>query len=299
MERQTKNKQVSDTQSSKMNRFIPHCLNDTVFFYATKLEKCHDLTWSVDVDPAACLVSMAANTEGLSTVNELREGSLLKTVEDDRIIYQGKILLSSGIILAVNDKILMLLRDDEAPVDPLKWTSAAGRCDREPFLTALKEFYEEIILFDSVSGQPVFVIFPENDYLKEAKEIYRATLARKGFKHPVAEWVFINADFDRHNSSLLQQVRTRFASGEITGDGAPEVFTDMFFPFMDEENNTLELRLLASVSIPDKTESQLAFCDGEYKRTVKLFTVENFMRMEDSSLVGMMSYYRREALSSK
>jgi len=89
---------VNDTPASKMNCFIPHGLDDTVFFYATKLEKCQDLTWSVDVDPAACLVSMAANTEGLSTVNDLREGSLLKTVEDDRIIYQGKILLSSGII---------------------------------------------------------------------------------------------------------------------------------------------------------------------------------------------------------
>lgn|GEM_PF-1874392 len=290
---------MSDTPASKMNRFISHSLDDTVFFYATKVEKNSDLIWSVDVDPAACLVSMAANTEGLPTVNDLREGSLQKTVEHDRIIYQGKVLLSSGIILAVNGKILMLLRDDEAPVDPLKWTSAAGRCDREPFLTALKEFYEEVILFDRVSGKPVFVIFPENDYLEEAKEIYRTTLARKGFKHLVTEWVFINADVDCHHSSLFQQVRTRFTSGEITGDGTPEIFTDMFFPFMDEENNTLELRLLASVSIPDKTEFQLAFCDGEYKRTVKLFTVEDFMRMEDSSLVGMMSYYRREALSSK
>jgi hypothetical protein len=299
MERRTKDKQVSDTQSSKMNRFIPHSLDDIVFFYATKVEKNGDLTWSVDVDPAACLVSMAANTEGLPTVNDLREGQVLKTVEKDRVVYEGRILLSSGIILTVNDKILMLLRDDEAPVDPLKWTSPAGRCDREPFLTALKEFYEEVILFDGVSGKPVFMTYPENHYLAEAKKSYRTTLARKGFMHPVEEWLIFNADIERNGSSLLQQVRTCFEFRDTTDDSEREVFMDLFFPFMDEENNTLELRLLASAAIPDKTEFQLAFCDGEYERTVKLFTLDDFFPMEDSALVGMMSFYRRKALLSK
>ena len=294
-----RHKQVSDAQTSKMNRFILHGLDDTIFFYATKLEKYHDLTWSIDVDPASCLVSMAANTEGLPTVNNLRKGSLQKTVEDDRIIYQGKILLSSGIMLTVNDKILMLFRDEDAPVEPLKWTSPAGRCDREPFLTALKEFYEEVILFDRISGKPVFVAFPKHEYFEQVKQIFRLTLARKGFIQPVEEWIFINADFERNNSTLLQSVRTCFESCETTDDDDRETYTGMFFPFMDEENNTLELRLLASVSMPNKTEVQLAFCDGEYERTVKLFTKEDFLRIEDTYLVSTMTYYKREALLPK
>lgn len=282
---------MNNTQITKMNRFIPHNLDDTIFFYATKVEKSSDLTWSVDVDPAACLVNMAANTEGLPTVNDLRQGKVLKKIENNHVVYEGKILFSSGIILTVNGKILMLFRDEEAPVEPLKWTCPAGRCDREPFLTALKEFYEEVILFDSVTGQPVFVSFPCHQYYEQAQEIYRLTLAGKGFMQPIEDWVFIDADFERNHSPLLKQVRTCFTSDKI---GRQEVYTDMFFPFMDEENNTLELRLLASVSIPDKTEARLAFCDGEYGRPVKLFTKEGFLLMDDSFLVSMMSYYKRK-----
>jgi len=86
-----------------------------------------------------------------------------------------------------------------------------------------------------VSGQPVFVIFPENDYLEQKRDLFALHWARKGFQHPVAEWVFINADFDRHNSSLLQQVRTRFASGEITRRRRTGIFYGYVFPVMDEE----------------------------------------------------------------
>lgn len=277
-----------------MNSFIPHNLDDTVFFYATKVEKAGNSTWFVNVDQTNCLVSMAANTDGLPSVNDLREGRVLKKVENEHVVYEGNILFSSGIIITVNNKVLMLLRDEQAHVEPLKWTSPAGRCDREPFLTALKEFYEEIIIFDRVTGKPVFVTFPEHEYFEQAQDIYHVTLTSKGFMQPIEEWILLSADFQRNNSSLLQQVGTCFTSGEITADGTQEVYSDMFFPFMDEENNTLELRLLASVSIPDKTEAQLAFCDGEYERTVKLFTNEDFIRMEDSSLVGTMLYYRRE-----
>lgn len=116
---------------------------------------------------------------------------------------------------------------------------------------------------------------------------------------PVEEWIFINADFERNNSTLLQSVRTCFESCKTTGDDDREIYTGMFFPFMDEENNTLELRLLASVSMPNKTEVQLAFCDGEYERTVKLFTKEDFLRIEDTYLVSTMTYYKREALLPK
>lgn len=284
---------MSNTPISKMNSAIPHSLDDTVFFYATKVENAGDSTWSVDVNQTDCLVNMAANTDGLPSVNELRKDRVLKKAENGRVVYEGKILFSSGIILTVNSKILMLFRDDKAPVEPLKWTCPAGRCDKEPFLTALKEFYEEVILFDGVTGQPVFVNFPEHHYFEQAQEIYRLTLAGKGFMQPIEEWIFIDADFERNSSSLLRLVRTYFTAGEISRDGTHEVYADRFFPFMDEENNTLELRLLASVSIPDKTEAQLTFCDGEYERTVKLFTNEDFIRMEDSSLVGTMLYYQR------
>lgn len=294
MKYQIKDKPVSNTPTGKMNSVIPDSLDDTVFFYATKVEKAGDSIWSVDVDQADCLVSMAANTDGLPSVNDLRECRVLKKVENGHVVFEGKILFSSGIILTVNDKVLMLFRDEQAPVEPLKWTSPAGRCDREPFLTALKEFYEEVIIFDGVTGKPIFVTFPEHEYSEQAQDIYRLTLAGKGFMQPIGEWIFVSADFECNNSPLLQQVRTCFTSTEITDDDTQEVYTDMFFPFMDEENNTFELRLLAFVSIPDKTEVQLSFCDGEYERAVKLFTNEDFMRMEDSSLVGTMSYYRRK-----
>jgi hypothetical protein len=281
-----------------MNQFIPSQLDDKVFFYSRKLVNDNDI-WHIHVDPASCLVSMGNSEDGLPTVADLRQGVLQKKSERDSVVYEGRILLSSGVILTINNKILMLMRDDEAPVDPLKWTSPAGRCDREPVLTALKEYYEEVILFDHVSGEPVFVTFPDNDYAEAVKEIYRTTLIRKGFKHPTTEWISFTADFGSRNRLHLQTVRTCFGSDEMTDDDdRREVFIDNYFPFFDEENNTLELRLLASLSIPDETEARLAYCDGEYERPVKLFSEKEFMQMTHLSMVSTMSYFRKETLQS-
>jgi len=288
---------MRDTNFRGMNHFIPPHMDDIVYFYARKIVKRLPSNWYIHVDPAACLVSMKNKGEGFPTVEDLRQNVPQKIIEPDKVIYEGRVLFSGGIILTVNDKILMLQRDKDAPVDPLKWTSPAGRCDREPLLTTLKEFYEEVILFDNVSGKPIFVTFGNEAYFEELKEIYGETLKRKGFKYPSNEWIFVHADVGSKYEAHLQEVRTCFGPDETSSScGEQEVFTGKFFTFFDEEGNTLEVRLLAFLLIPAGMEAHMAFLNGEFEQTVKLFTKEEFMLMEESALVRTMSYFRKEVL---
>lgn len=288
---------MRDTNFRRMNYFIPPDMDDEVYFYARRIVKRPPSNWYLHVDPAACLVSMRNRGGGVPTVENLRQNILQKKMEPDKVIYEGRVLFSGGIILTVNDKILMLQRDKDAPVEPLKWASPAGRCDREPLLTSLKEFYEEVILFENVSGKPIFVTFENEAYFEELKKVYDETLKRKGFKYPSNEWIFVHADVGSKHEAHLQEVRTCFGSDETSDSfGEQEIFTGRFFTFFDEEGNTLEVRLLASLLIPTRTEAHMAFRDGEYERPVKLLTKEEFMLMEESVLVRTMSYFRKDVL---
>lgn len=289
-----------DGNSKGMNQFIPHHLDDMVYFYARRIVKEHGSNWIIYVAPNACLVNLRDRGDGLPTVEDLRQGVLQTKVGQDKAIFEGRVLFSGGIILTINGKILMLFRDKEAPVAPLKWTSPAGRCDREPLLTALKEFYEEVILFDKISGKPVFVSFENEAYFEEVKKIYSRTLKRKGFMQPVEEWIFFHADVGGKFGYHLQEVRTYFGFDEESGGSSgEEVFTGKFFTFFDEEGNTLEMQFLASIMVPPEIEARMAFCDGEFERTVRLFTEQEFMLMDESSLVPTMVYFRNEVLKRR
>jgi hypothetical protein len=288
---------MRDTNSGRMNHFIPPHMDDTVYFYARKIVRRLPSNWYIHVAPAACRVSMKNQGEGFPTVEDLRQNVPQRITEPGKVIYEGRVLFSGGIILTINDKILMLQRDRDAPVDPLKWTSPAGRCDREPLLTALKEFYEEVILFDKVLGKPIFVTFGNVAYFEQLKEIYGETVKRKGFEYPSNEWIFVYADVESKDEAYLQEVQTCFGPDETSDTfSEQEVFTGRFFTFFDEEGNTLEMRLLASLLIAAETEANMAFRDGEYERTVKLFTKEEFMFMKESALVRTISYFRKQVL---
>jgi hypothetical protein len=283
-----------------MNHFIADALDDKVFFYARKVDQGPDMNWDIHVDPNACLVSMEDMDNALPTVETLRQGALNKQIVRNGIFYKGQVLFSGGVVLTINEKFLLLLRDAQAPVDPLKWTSPAGRCDREPLFTSLKEFYEEVIIFDRISGHPVFVSFPEKTYCRASKGIYSRTLKRKGFDQREAQWTVVNARADNKYIEHLRTVQTFFGSGQESGPSVDgEVFKARFFTFFDEIANTLELRLLASLSVPSEMETRLAFRDGEYERSVRLFSIEDLMHLEDASLVGTMVHFRDTVLQSR
>lgn len=274
-----------------MNTFITSKVDDTIFFYARRVAT-DNHSWHIDVDSSSCLVALRTNQEGLPIVNALREGTLTETIEGNWTVYEGRVLISAGIILTVNGKVLMLQRDDKAPVDPLKWTSTAGRCDREPLLTALKEFYEEVVLFERTSGKPVFVDFPGHSYSAELQDIYTETLTRTGFAHPPETWTHRPASIPDYAHPLLREVNISFGANVPKQNN--EVVMCQFFPIFDRENNTLELRLLAELTVPPEVEADLAFLDGEYQRQARLFDQDEFAKMDDSSLVYAMAYLKEQ-----
>lgn len=283
-----------------MNHFIPDALDDKVFFYARKVDRSRDMNWSIHVDPNACLVSMEDMGNALPTVDALRQGELKKKIAGNRVCYEGNVLFSGGVVLTINEKLLLLLRDAEAPVDPLRWTSPAGRCDREPLFTSLKEFYEEVIIFDRISGNPVFVAFPDKTYRQALKGIYSRTLQRKGFDHREVQWMVVHAAVDDRHAGHLRTVQTFFGSDQESGGGRDgEVFKARFFTFFDETANTLELRQLIALSISSEMEARLTFRDGEYERSVRLFSTEEFTHLEHTSLVGTMVHFRDTVLQGR
>lgn len=286
---------MGTTQTGKMNHFIPHNLDDEVFFYARRLINEREAHWNIHIDPNECLVSLKDMGDGMPMVEELRQGKLQKQTTGDQISYEGRVLFSGGIILTVNGKILMLFRDEGAPVEPLKWTSPSGRCDREPLLTSLKEFYEEVIIYDQISGNPIFVEFQDRGYTEDLKKIYSKTLKTKGFDKRFQQWEFIQAEMNNRFSTYLHKVQTSFGPYDQSNVSINnEIYQGNFFTYFDEEGNTLEMRLLAALSISAEKEAQLAFQDGEYERDVKLFSKEDFMLLDEESLVHTMTYFRKE-----
>ena len=282
---------MNESTTHSMNTFIPTEVDDTVFFYARRVAT-DNHSWHLNVDANSCQVALRDNGEGLPTVNALRESALTETTEGAWTVYEGRVLISAGIILTVNGKVLMLQRDDKAPVDPLKWTSTAGRCDREPLLTALKEFYEEVVLFERSSGRPVFVDFLGHPYCEELQEIYAETLTRTGFAHPPEIWLHRPAAIPNYAHPFMREVKISF--GPNVPGQSNEVFVGQFFPIFDRENNTLELRWLAELTVPPEVEADLGFLDGEYQRQARLFDKDEFAGMDASSLVYAMAYFKEQ-----
>lgn len=265
-----------------MNHFIGSELSDQVFFYAESLAM-DDRSYDVIVNPGACLVGMKVRPGAPLTVDDVRRSMVRKTERNNTQSYDGKILLSGGVILTINGKLLMLLRDEGAPVDPLTWTSAAGRCDREPLLTSLMEFYEEIILVDTKTGRPVFVVFPGHAYDTDATDTYCETLRNKGLDCRPEKWIKHAAVIDEMCPAVMRVVNTRFAA---------ESYTNNFFIYYDDAFNTLELRILASLKISAEDEANLSLRDGEYNRQVRMFTKAECLGLDDDALVSAMRYYR-------
>lgn len=278
-----------------LNTYIPPAWDDKVYFFAKELV--HDLqdgSWLMKVNPAAGLVCMKENQQGWPTVQDLRRERAQEEWRGRQAIYTGRILFSAGVILLLNGKILLFQRDAEALVDPRLWTTPAGRCDREPQMTAYKEFYEEVIILDGSQNRPVLIIFQGSEvYLDYLKKVYAKTLRRQGFAWPVAQWASWHAAPLELPAPLIQTVRVQVEGGE-TGHGqtVPEAYEGRFLVFWDQNHNTLELRSVVSLEIPPEQEAGLKLMDGEFNRPVKLFPRARFWELEASRLDRTLVYFR-------
>ena len=265
---------------SKMNEYILPEWNDKLFFYGRRLvHEQAQRTWHLTVVPEDCLAGYEAGEYGLPTLSDLRRQKPGKTLRGETRKYEGRILFSAGVILIINDKIVLAQRTADAAVDPLKWTCPAGRCDGDPGRTALKEFYEELVVLDGCV--PIFIDFGH----RELADIYRQTLIRisPNVCMDSDEWSTMAPDELPGLESLLSTVRTTF------GD---EVFNDRFMVYWDEPGNVLEMRHITALRLPPEIENRIILKDGERDRPVKLFPMKEFLMMEPSVLVPAMAYFQ-------
>jgi len=245
----------------RVNTAIDKSFDDKVFFYAKKITFSQSNGWTIIVQPDACMVSMHESKLALDTVATLRSSPLAVSSSSAGSVFKGKILFSAGAMLFLGTDVVMMKRDEAAPTDPKKWTSPAGRSDREPLLTALKEFHEEVILFDTLSNRPVYVDIANNPYAKIVENIYYETLKRKGYEADVSDWIRLVAYQTTPNIKNIYPVKLLF--GEEHVDSSLNG-TIKYFSFMDVSNSTLELLLPLTINNDQLSKVNISLCDGEY-----------------------------------
>lgn len=253
--------------------------------YLLASEMIHDKKnniWTIVLEIGKELVVLNSNiSKKIPSVAEIRNTKPEVYENNNKVYYTGGCLFSAGVILIVNEKIIMLQKDSDAPFDPNKWTSTAGRCDLMPKDSSLKEFYEELSAFYEEGA--VFFNIPGAGQTE--KEIYNQTILRKkGTFLPFKE-VPCKIDEEHYNCRVnIQRGNNVFPGGS-------------FWSYYDSANNTLELRMIARASIDEKMFKKIIFEDGEpYNRIANSFFIE---QLDNLSLVPTMEKFKIRVAETK
>ncbi|MDG5777956.1 NUDIX hydrolase [Haloarculaceae archaeon H-GB2-1] len=263
------------SHTSRMNRRIPPDRADELFFYAKRVVA-DDEGWRIDVDPAHCLTGYADEVDVAYPLREL--GVDERRIANGRTVYEGRIPFSAGVVLLVEGTFVMLYRDADAPSDPCKWTSPAGRCDHDPTQTAYRELYEELLV--RANGRPAVVEVGD----ESAVARYETTLRERGFDHPREQWLRLPASVPDRYDSLHVPVETHYGDERHVG---------RFWPYWDDAKETLELRTILEIQRPGDGPS-LSFSDPEYGRRVEQFTLDDLLSLSSDELVPANAALREE-----
>lgn len=251
---------------------------DTVFATARRVvyDRIED-RWTLQVNPKSGLVGKPVGTP----IEECRENRPSRTVKGSATIFEGPMLFSAGVITLVGGQYVLLYRGSDAPTAPEKWTSPAGRGDHDPGMTALKEFYEELLVLEN--GNPVFIHF--DDRSPDFESIYMSALRGAGVTTQPSECHRIDGATPERYRPYLSTVVTE------VGD---ERYTEEMLVYHDESANTLELRFVIEADISTERVAQLTFHDGELNREVRRFSPREFMNLGPEELVSTDAYFASE-----
>jgi 8-oxo-dGTP pyrophosphatase MutT (NUDIX family) len=246
--------------------------DDEAFLFATRIEHTADEgRWTIYVDPDEHLVGPATDL----SVDTLRESGHDCVKTDGQRSYRGRLLFSAGVVLLVNGQPVLLQRGPGAPSDPGKWQSPAGRCEHPPGETALKEFYEELVVLED--DRPVFVTYDGQS--GEFKSTYELTLQHIGRHTSPEKW-------SRYRGTIPDVAVDQVSTVELTF--GEQLYTDEMVAFFDENNSTLELRYVIEIETP--TPERMEFLDGEFDRTVRRFDPAKVCEMDPDDLVPTDAY---------
>lgn len=202
---------VNDLLSGK----VPPEFNDKVFWFASRVQMSENIL-RIEIQNESGLTAFRPLCEQLDitcidTLAELRP-------KVDWNNGFGPVLVSSGSFLFINNKLAVTRRDAKAKFDPNLWTTPAGRCDRTPLETALKETIEEIHIYDE-SGN--WMIPESATYLITKGQKYKTYPARETDKNHSIKTVEVQCILD---GKLIESSR--------------------MWSYYNLDVNTLELRLL-------------------------------------------------------
>lgn len=261
-----------------MNDRIPERREDELFFYANRLVYDGETDrWEIHVDPDDCLTGYADAVDVSHPIAAIEDSEPTVRNEGSRVVYEGRLLFSAGVILLIDGHVVLLYRDAEAPVDPCKWTSPAGRCDNTPGRTALQELYEELLVVSD--GRPVHIAVPDRETLTGP---YQRTLRNNGIYASTTDWETVTAGCPPDYEPVVSTVETHY------GD---ETAVDEFWAYFNTDSSVLELRYIIEISTPDSIP-MIRFEDGEYDRQTALFTHDELQAIPTEDLVPANAAFR-------
>lgn len=233
--------------------------DDSAYFRAQRVDVDDEADrWTIHVDPDDCLVARDEPGADGPTVADVQQTAPSVTETGATKVYEGPILFSGGVTVRVNDQFVFIFRDAGARTSPRMWTSPAGRGDRDPATTALKEFYEELAIV--AEDAPVFVEL--DDRSEDFEAVYERTLETVGQYADPAEWTRVTASVPEGVENALTTVVTQYGT---------EQFEDRMLVAYVPESNTVELRFFVDVQL--ETDEIECF-DAELGRRVEQFTSE-------------------------
>jgi len=182
--RNTNEPDMQNTNELTVDKLIRGMLgteyDDKVFWYAASIQKSENIL-SIEIENNSGLTAFRPFCEQIK-VSCLDELAQIKPIVNWAAGF-GPVLVSSGSFLFINGKLAVTRRSADAKVDPNLWTTPAGRCDRTPLETALKETIEEIKIYDTEGN----ILIPEAAVflLTEGQKFKTYPTKEKDDKYPI------------------------------------------------------------------------------------------------------------------
>jgi hypothetical protein len=237
----------------------PH-LEDAVYYYARKVRYDTDVgRWTVHLDPDDCRVALNERINdrfdvGLPTLPAIEAEPVTHRVDGTTEVLEGRIPLGGGVIPLVDDALVLIFRDAEAPSAPLRWTAPDGRADSTLTRTVFGEFYEELLVFRD--GTPVYVDAPA---APDMRDTYADALEENGHGVPDPLPSLEPTVPDAYRAAY-EPVETHFGDRRYEGE---------FWANWDTDGGWFGVNRVLAVD-----GTGLSFADGELSRCVERFPLE-------------------------
>ncbi|MEI7539339.1 MAG: hypothetical protein WCJ36_01030 [Candidatus Saccharibacteria bacterium] len=265
--------------------------------------------WEINVDssyPTVVMNDKSRQEFGLydiPTVPEVRAG-------DSEIS-----LVSGGSWIWIEDNkgnefLPLLRRDSEASVDSNCLTGAAGRCGEVLSKTSINETNQEFIFLQTESDSTRLLAFYKDDDEKEETARQKIEQVRDNIEALKSKYETTGEEKYKERIEALTKFNgiedlelIKISDAEVKGQELDTIYTKIDgevvdiargISYMDKKNNTLEVRVVLRVVLPEGVKVS-AVMDGEsFLRDTLTVRKEDLSKLEGDNLVpALQNYIRR------